>query len=166
MSKTTVNIDKLAAKINEELKVYGDSVLHEMQLSINLVSRRAKEHITELSPQRKDGTFKTSYITKQFDKKNRLHRKVGNREYQLAHLLEDGHKVYTRHPYTKYDRKVKTNGPFKIKHRYTHGPNPKVTSSSLTSSYSMFKQTAEYASEELYNDMVKRLKKLGRKGKL
>ena len=120
-----------------------DSIMHDFLVRINegcaneaeRLCKEGKVSIKARSPSRKGSTkkYKNSYkVIPYRDVMLGYGCKLWNKQYQLSHLLEDGHTVHNQW--------VKEEG-YDIHHRYPTGPDPMVKSNKITSYYEMWDKT-------------------------
>lgn len=92
MSKLKVGVDDLAAAVAEELAQYSQEVTDGMKKEVKKVSRGCKQEIQQNSPVL-TGRYKDGWRAKvAFESKEDIRTVIHNKtDYQLTHLLENGH---------------------------------------------------------------------------
>lgn len=117
-----------------------DAIMSEFVIRVNegcankaeRLCREGRTSIKARTPKRK-GKYRNSYkIIPYRDIMEGYGCKLWNKQYQLSHLLEDGH--------TSHNQWVKEDG-YVIRHRHPTGPDPKVDSNKTTSYYEMWDAT-------------------------
>lgn len=117
-----------------------DAIMSEFVIKINegcaneaeRICKEGRTFIKPKTPKRK-GKYRNSYKVLPYrDVLDGYGCKLWNKQYQLSHLLEDGHYVHNQW--------VKEGG-YDIHHRHPTGSNPKVDSNKTTSYYKMWDET-------------------------
>ena len=132
-----------------------DGIMNDFLLKINegcaneaeRLCKEGKLSIKARSPARKGGAkkYKNSYkVIPYQDIVLGYGCKLWNKQYQLSHLLEDGHTVHNQW--------VKEEG-YTIHHRHPTGPDPKIDSNKRTSYYKMWEATEKELVDE-YTEAV------------
>lgn len=170
MANGTIDISKLSQVLMERVNNWDKKVDLVLIDSLYDVAKETKEVLEKntAAPRRKGKeNLRSSYIITPSGKMSysgrQLNKTLHSTEYRLAHLIEDGHRVYTRRAGGKYDRSAPKLGAFKIKRTYPTDPSlAKSQMPELTSKYEMWKKAEEFAEEELYKKVVERLSDLNK----
>lgn len=162
-----VDISQLSEAINEEIDDWSLKASLTFVDTLHEVAKDTKEKLEEntASPRREDKNLKNSYLVTPKGKNSRTNAKytktLHSSEYRLAHLIESGHKVYTRARGTKYVASAKKNGPLVITKVYPKDRRLAIPQApDKTSKYEMWKKAREYAEKELYDRLVTNLQKI------
>lgn len=165
----TVDISKLAKVLTEKIDNWDREVDKVLSKDLFEVTEEAKEMLVKntASPRRKGSVnLRESYDYKPKAKstRNGKHKRtLFSSEYRLAHLIEDGHKVYRRAAGTKYVIGSPKTGPLVIKRVYPTDPSLAKSQAPLkTSKYEMWKKAEGFAKRELYRKIVNDLKSLNK----
>lgn len=166
----TVDISQLSKTLNQNLTEWSiavesklvDSVYDTAKLSLKYIKKN-----TAKSRRKGKNAFRNSYLmtptSKNGTSKDRYKRTIHSSQYQLAHLLEDGHMVYTRERGHKNDPSAPKLGPLTIKRTYPKSRSlATIQKPTKTSKYEMWKKTEEYASKELYDQVVEKINSINK----
>lgn len=168
-SSGTVDISQLSRVLLENVEGWEKKVDLALVDGLYEVAKATKHELVKntATRRRKKGTpLRSSYVVTPsgkmsmggLAKKRTLH----STEYQLAHLIEDGHKVYNR-PNGKFNKAAKKEGPYEIKRTYPKSRKKAISQMpTKTSKYEMWKKAEEYAKKELYEVIVGKLKNLNK----
>lgn len=87
-----VDIERLAAEIKKELHDYREEVTRKVKKEIDKTAKKGVERLKQESPEL-TGDYKEGWKSKKTFENNRTKRKriYNKTDYQLTHLLEDGH---------------------------------------------------------------------------
>lgn len=165
MSTTgTVDILKIGEAIWDKLEQWDVQVTEQMSQSVLDTCKETKKELKKATPKgskrMKGENYRDCFTIKPNSSKSKalMTRTVWNTQYQLSHLLEDGHMVYTRLG-KKTDKSAQKIGPLMIKKRSAKngGTYAVFNDNKHTASYTMWKHGEEFASDYLVDDLKTRL---------
>lgn len=162
-----VDLSNLGKVLQKELKDYEErvysAVVETCEEGIKEAKREIEKDLKDLRKGRKeDGKhYRSSFVTR---KKSDTSRFLWNREYQLSHLLEDGHHVYNQY-----------GGPYEIHPEYplyfgykgiptTLPKKPKIygsywgTSGKVTHKFGAWDKTEKHTADFVEKELLKKLK--------
>lgn len=92
MSAVAIKIDALADAVARELAAYSQEATDNLKKKIRSVAKEAVEELKATSP-KDSGTYASTWMSKDvYESKTDIRVRVYNKDnYQLTHLLEDGH---------------------------------------------------------------------------
>ncbi|MBQ0113748.1 MAG: hypothetical protein KBT03_11520 [Bacteroidales bacterium] len=158
------DISKLDEVLKKELDEWSIQTTIKLSDAVLDTTIEASKEIKKLTPRgakRRDGKdYRDCFVIKpnRSKSKNLLERTLFNEQYQLSHLLEDGHKVYTRNG-KKTDPNAVKVGPLDIKKRSAKngGTYAVFSDSKHTAKYSNWYHTRKLAEEHLVKDIKDKL---------
>lgn len=159
------DISKLDDVLKKELDEWSIQTTIKLSDAVLDTTIKASNEIKNITPKRANHTKGKNYRDcfkvkpNRSKNKNLLERTLWNEKYQLSHLLEDGHKVYTRLG-KKTDPNAKKIGPLDIKKRSAKNGGGFVifNDSKHTASYKNWKTTRKNAEENLVENIRNKFK--------
>lgn len=161
----TVDISQIGDAIWEEIEKWDKECNIKFSDSVLETTKEARNEIKKSTPKldgKKSGKhYIDSYQIKPNQNKNdiQMERVLWNKKYQLSHLIEDGHLVYTRLG-RKEDINARKIGPLTIKKRSAINGNTFTVFSDNkhTAKFNIWKHTKDYASEKLVESIKQKFK--------
>lgn len=164
MSKESKHCDisQFAEVLEQTVQEWGKNVSDVAETTVHNMAVGARKTIKSATPKNpviREGRkhYATCFGIKKDKKSSIITEKVYNTQYQLSHLLEDGHNVYTRLG-KKNDPKAVKIGPLKI-HNRTFQQGGVVESSTKTAKFSMWQKGEDYVEKNIVEDFKKELDK-------
>lgn len=96
MSESKVRIDDFTKTLSAELNEYSKEVQNILNTEVEDVLDEGKKKIREMSPvghrkRKKYKKYKNDWVVDTTKTSSGIHGQIGNNQYRLVHLLEDGH---------------------------------------------------------------------------
>lgn len=167
----SVTFSRFTREIEDRLKEWKVDIDLVCEDACNATIKNARKHIKEktrssgmgVSNRLKDNKaeqYVNCYVTKKPDRNRRFLRALWNKQYQLSHLLEDGHDSYNQfNKIGSKDFDANRPRPYTIKHTKF----PSSIGKTHTHSFKLWEETEEWTSESFFRSVKTRLENLARR---
>lgn len=87
----TIKIDQLADAIAQELEAYEQEITDGIKEDVKEAAEACRDRIKQTAPKNKGKYARSWKVTKAYESRTDIRYAVHSRQYQLVHLLENGH---------------------------------------------------------------------------